>query len=273
MNTENLSTLKIHRLTQAQYDRELEAGRIDPSAIYLTPDEEIAKNVTGVTSGNYLVGNGTGNMIEKTPDEVWSHIKSAGKNVTGKSYVVGGKNVTAGLGAEVFNVYTNIASGAYSHAEGYNTIASGTGSHAEGYTTTASNNYSHAEGYNATASGAYTHAEGYNTVASGGTSHAEGSNTNSSGICSHAEGLRTIANGNYQHVQGQYNIANANLAHIIGNGASDTSRSNAHTIDWKGNAWFAGNVECDNIILLSPNGTRFKVSVSDTGVLSTSKVT
>jgi hypothetical protein len=36
--TENLSTLKIHKLTQAQYERELEAGRIDPNALYLTPD-------------------------------------------------------------------------------------------------------------------------------------------------------------------------------------------------------------------------------------------
>jgi hypothetical protein len=41
MITENLSTLKIHKLTQAQYDRELEAGRIDENALYLTPDEEI----------------------------------------------------------------------------------------------------------------------------------------------------------------------------------------------------------------------------------------
>lgn len=39
MITENLSTLKIHKLTQAQYDREFEAGNIDPSALYLTPDE------------------------------------------------------------------------------------------------------------------------------------------------------------------------------------------------------------------------------------------
>ena len=38
MITENLSTLKIHKLTQTQYDRELEAGNIDPSALYLTPD-------------------------------------------------------------------------------------------------------------------------------------------------------------------------------------------------------------------------------------------
>lgn len=41
MNTENLSTLKIHKLTQAQYDRELAAGNIDENALYLTPDEEI----------------------------------------------------------------------------------------------------------------------------------------------------------------------------------------------------------------------------------------
>lgn len=40
MNTENLSTLKIHKLTQAQYDRELAAGRIDETALYLTPDDE-----------------------------------------------------------------------------------------------------------------------------------------------------------------------------------------------------------------------------------------
>lgn len=41
MITENLSTLKIYKLTQAQYERELAAGNIDPTALYLTPDEEI----------------------------------------------------------------------------------------------------------------------------------------------------------------------------------------------------------------------------------------
>lgn len=40
MITENLFTLKIHKLTQEQYERELNAGRIDENAIYLTPDEE-----------------------------------------------------------------------------------------------------------------------------------------------------------------------------------------------------------------------------------------
>ena len=41
MITENLSTLKIHKLTQEQYERELDAGRIDPNALYLTPDESM----------------------------------------------------------------------------------------------------------------------------------------------------------------------------------------------------------------------------------------
>ena len=40
MITNNISTLKINKLTQAQYDRELAAGRIDENALYLTPDEE-----------------------------------------------------------------------------------------------------------------------------------------------------------------------------------------------------------------------------------------
>lgn len=41
MKTENISTLKIHKLTQAQYDRELAAGNIDENALYLTPNEAI----------------------------------------------------------------------------------------------------------------------------------------------------------------------------------------------------------------------------------------
>lgn len=45
MNTESVSTLKIHKLTQAQYDREFNAGNIDPNALYLTPDKAPVKGV------------------------------------------------------------------------------------------------------------------------------------------------------------------------------------------------------------------------------------
>lgn len=51
MITENLSTLKIHKLTQAQYKREVEAGRIDASALYLTPDEASGATKTTLFSG------------------------------------------------------------------------------------------------------------------------------------------------------------------------------------------------------------------------------
>lgn len=44
MIIENLSTLKIHEISEEQYKREKEKGNIDPSAVYLTPYEE---GVTG----------------------------------------------------------------------------------------------------------------------------------------------------------------------------------------------------------------------------------
>ena len=53
MNTENLSTLKIHKLSQAQYKRELAAGRIDDTALYLTPDTTIPE-VTEADNGKFL---------------------------------------------------------------------------------------------------------------------------------------------------------------------------------------------------------------------------
>jgi hypothetical protein len=67
----------------------------------------------------------------------------------------------------------------------------------------------------------------------------------------HAEGKNTIASGRAQHAQGAFNIedtsaadgiGNRNLLHIVGNGTSEENRSNAHTLDWQGNAWFSGDV-------------------------------
>ena len=141
--------------------------------------------------------------------------------------------------------YSVIASGNYgSHAEGDNTIASGNGSHAEGGSTTASGLNSHAEGSGTKASGMFSHAEGSTTTASGVNSHAEGDYTTASGASSHAEGYGSKASSQFQHVQGKYNIEDKNrkYAHIVGNGAGDAKRSNAHTLDWKGNGWYAGKL-------------------------------
>lgn len=90
--------------------------------------------------------------------------------------------------------------------------------------------------------GEYAWAEGKSTTASGKWSHAEGSNTTASGDYSHAEGFYTTASVEAQHVQGKYNISDTTSAHIVGNGSSNSNRSNVHTLDWSGNAWFAGDV-------------------------------
>jgi hypothetical protein len=83
-----------------------------------------------------------------------------------------------------------------------------------------------------------------------------------SGEGAHAEGMATIAASQYQHVQGKYNKADTSnkYAHIVGNGTSATSRANAHTVDWSGNAWFAGDIRVggtsyDNAISILPKMT------------------
>lgn len=121
--------------------------------------------------------------------------------------------------------------------------AVGKNSTAEGSDTTASRAFSHAEGYKTTASGESSHAEGSWAIASGFSSHAEGSDTTASGAYSHAEGQETTASGDYQHVQGKYNIEDKTSAHIVGNGSDNVNRSNAHTLDWSGNAWYQGNIK------------------------------
>ena len=143
---------------------------------------------------------------------------------------------------------TTLAKAAYSHAEGVQTTASGTnGSHAEGYQSTASGQRSHAEGSKTTASNTASHAEGGNTTASGECSHAEGNGTVASNNNAHAEGQGTIASGKNQHVQGKYNVADAagTYAHIVGGGQSGSPR-NIHTLDWDGNAIYAGDVFANN---------------------------
>ena len=60
---------------------------------------------------------------------------------------------------------------------------------------------------------------------------------------SHAEGIFTYATGEYQHVQGMHNIEDTEnkYAHIVGGGQA-WDKKNIHTLDWSGNAMFAGDV-------------------------------
>ena len=171
------------------------------------------------------------------------------------------------------------ASGDYSHAEGEYTAAFGRSSHAEGgvkssyiYLTGSAGSNTYVLVNNDTITvGDYVHCFQYDSYAivedyNPSTKTITLSNTLSSddalnktstrwmhggiayGEYSHIEGLGTKANSDCQHVQGKYNIADTEnkYAHIVGNGVNnggvDDTRSNAHTIDWEGNAWFAGKI-------------------------------
>ena len=223
---------------------------------------------------NNPVGTGSFSMNRKahTVIGINSHAEGSSTTASGRSSHAEGNSTTASgdySHAEGFSTTANVvsshaegssttASGGSSHAEGNRTTASGGNSHAEGVQTTASGDHSHTEGANTTASGLCSHAEGNITTASGTGSHVEGGSTKASGDYSHAEGIGTEASGSYSHAegrrtkasgdnshaQGKFNIEDTSsiYADIIGNGTSDTARSNAATVDWSGNAWFAGDV-------------------------------
>lgn len=142
---------------------------------------------------------------------------------------------------------STIASGNVSHAEGLSTKAIGATSHSEGLDTVASGDYSHTEGEGTTAEGKWSHTEGKSTNTKGWASHAEGNETVAQGNVSHAEGRFTVALGENQHVEGILNIEDTTSLHIVGNGtyaegSGQKTKSNAHTLDKLGNAWFAGDV-------------------------------
>lgn len=119
----------------------------------------------------------------------------------------------------------------------------------------ASGQASHTEGSQTWAVGNYSHAEGYDTKAGSEAVHAEGFQTKASGVHSHVEGHGCTASSEAQHVQGKFNIVDSSgtYAHIVGNGTGNgTGRSNAHTLDWSGNAWYAGKVSAGTVANPAP---------------------
>lgn len=210
-------------------------------------------------SGNISISaGGLQNLVDGSET---GSVRGVGASADSSSYTIGTYAIAIGSGTK--------ASGAYSFAEGLDTTASGPRAHAEGSGTIASGNNAHAEGEETTASNNNAHAEGYKTTASGQASHAEGNQTTASGFYSHAQNLGTIAQRAYQTAVGQYNIADTEgnaakrgaYAVIVGNGTSNSARSNALTIDWDGNVDIASGAH------YKINGTN--LSASDVGAQPT----
>lgn len=176
-------------------------------------------------------------------------------DIVGKSVILIGRDGTANRAAKVINRWsasalrTERVEGRYEKVIvpiDRESLQGGEGlysAHAEGLKTMAlGETASHAEGMHTLAVGKGSHAEGSETVALGEGSHAEGDRCMANGKYSHAEGFGTIAGGDHQHVSGSWNANDTRYLVIVGNGYNDNNRSNAHTLDRSGNAWFSGKV-------------------------------
>ena len=229
-----------------------------------------------------------------------SHSEGINTTASGTSSHAEGQNTTASSDGSHSEGIRTTASGSVSHAEGYLTTASGNYSHAEGTSSDTLPNTitsdstiddiiathneapfslamgigSHVEGGDNLALGGVSHAEGAMTIADGDQSHTEGLHTRASSFCSHAEGQGTKASSGYQHAQGKYNIEDSydTYAHIVGNGNDDSVRSNAHTLDWSGNAWFAGDVYVGSTSGTHKDAGSKKLATESTTVITTLSV-
>ena len=170
-------------------------------------------------------------------------------SVSALSFTSGSDNKATGIMAFASG-RENIAGGAYGYAEGRGNLA-GYCDHAEGYLCKATGQYSHAQGWNCKASGMASFAGGrdseatshrstavgwkckataVDTIASGGRALSSGYATEASGMNSFASGYGTRATATNQAAIGQWNKENANALFQVGNGTSDTARSNAFEI-------------------------------------------
>lgn len=245
-------------------------------------DDKLANLDVDVDFSNYYTKTQTDSLLNTKADksELTNYVTNDALNSKGYLTEIPSKYITeteldedlelkmdkqnpTGTGSFSLNRKAGSLIGEKSTAEGSNSEATGTASHAEG-SSSATGSYSHSEGNGSTASGFISHAEGSITLASGRSSHSEGEYSQSLGGASHAEGWSTKANGDYshtegcwteatgrsQHVFGEYNIKDTNTdgklrgnyVEIVGNG-TDSTPSNARTLDWDGNEYLAGNLQ------------------------------
>lgn len=174
--------------------------------------------------------------------------------------------------------------GLYAFKQGLETTASGVGSSAFGYQTTASDDYSLAFGSNTTASGAASLAFGFYTTASGPASSAFGNQTTASGRYSSAFGDGSIANEYASLAIGQYSTdgpvqtswVTGSPIFKVGNGTGNANRSNAYVLYNDGRSEQVKDIEVTEIgygvVIKSPDGTRWRITVDNTGTLSTTSL-
>lgn len=186
-------------------------------------------NNTELFNAGYGSTNDEGSTNNKPYYTLGQRKASSGTYSSSRSYSFG--DVVTYGGYDYVYIYTSSSSGhtpstsssywmraigAYSVVEGYDCIASNGGAHTEGTYTKATGSDSHAEGYNSRATGKWSHVEGYNSRATAEDAHAQGEGVN--------------AGYTAQTAVGKYNNNKSDTLFEVGNGSSDSSRSNAFEV-------------------------------------------
>ena len=198
-----------------------------------------------------------------------SHAQNANTEANGNFSSAHGRNTKAnGIASNSNGQYTE-ANGDYSESHNEYTKANGKGSDAGGFYSESNGDYAFSRGERCKANGKNAVAIGYNTIASGLYAVALNYLTKATNTGATALGYGTIADGQYQLVAGRFNKNASSMVFILGWGTNDTDRKNIMTVDRNGNAIIAGNVSTPAVVLKSPSGKSFKLTVSDTGELTT----
>lgn len=236
------------------------------------PDKYLSDSILNKMDKKNPTGTGSFSINRKSGSIVGDGSFAAGSNVIASgefSHAEGNHTTASGAYAHAEGYVTNALEHG-SHAEGSYTVAGGYQSHAEGvssYGTFTISGDANATTYTFendavveaifvtyndvtakvisvdTVNKTITLDKTLSTTAIVGVANASYRTGGAIGRASHTEGCSTIAKGDYSHAQGKFNVADSanKYAHIVGNGDS-TARSNAHTLDWDGNAWFQGDI-------------------------------
>lgn len=200
----------------------------------------------------------SGNSIAfATTGTVGAYLPLSGGTLTGPltlNFINAGNNNVVTISGSVSEGNGNISTGAASHAEGNSTTATGTASHAEGFGTQALGLYSHAQGSQGIAAGAFSFVAGINGQANHDQSIVF--NDNQGPVLSSTASEFTISMGGGVRIySGTSVIPSASGLNFVGSAALPFSGMYAQQ--------FYGAP-----VLLSPNKTRFMLTVSNTGVVT-----
>ena len=251
-------------------------------------------------------GNSANNLKITNLSDPTSNLDAANKRYVDDQSVIEALNQGNGIGYRIRGRnpanYGNIGSGAvdfsnsttasstrgattsFSFAAGLNTTASGQGSVALGGGTIASGIASAAFGNLSTASGESSAAFGLNAVASGIASLASGSASEASGTAAVVFGDQNIANEYASLVIGRFSTSgtaetswtNGSPIFNVGNGSSNNNRKNAYTLYNDGKSEQESTFEIttpgEGVILSSPDGTRWEITVGNDGSLTTTEL-